>query len=266
MRIQLFGCLIVATLLAGLALANPPSYLTQKMIDNYYGETTEEEIQTPDLLRQFAGESRLQYLLRRDGLTASLLVGKIVEKNPSFSDKQAYDEAWRTTRTNRNSYIEIYEETIEIVPFEELSETRLENILRLDGQIASDIVNTVVKWGPHLSDSEAYDIAKTIARYSRMHNLRPDVVVALIRVESNFHIHCSSRTNDHGLMQVHGKRVYGIEENIAHGTDELGWRLQGKNGDYRAALAGYNGGTKPPAVSWRYADRVLSLAKQVFPS
>lgn len=33
----------------------------------------------------------------------------------------------------------------------------------------------------------------------------------------------------------------GIEENIAHGTDELGWRLQGKNGDYRAALAGYNG-------------------------
>ena len=117
MRIQLFGCLIVATLLAGLALANPPSYLTQKMIDNYYGETTEEEIQTPDLLRQFAGESRLQYLLRRDGLTASLLVGKIVEKNPSCSDKQAYDEAWRTARTNRNSYIEIYEETIEIVPF-----------------------------------------------------------------------------------------------------------------------------------------------------
>ena len=133
------------------------------MIDNYYGETTEEEIQTPDLLRQFAGESRLQYLLRRDGLTASLLVGKIVEKNPSFSDKQAYDEAWRTARTNRNSYIEIYEETIEIVPFEELSETRLENILRLDGQIASDIVNTVVKWGPHLSDSEAYDIANDCA-------------------------------------------------------------------------------------------------------
>lgn len=281
MKIKFFACLFSAALLISLALANPPSYLTQKMIDNHYGvsysqendlsiktvETIEETASScSDLLRQFAGETRLQYLLRRDGLVASMLVGKIVEHEPLLSDKQAYNRAWQTARENRDAlHITIHTETVELAPSEEelFTETRLENILRLDGQVASDISTTISKWGQHLSEMQVYDIARNIARYSRMHNLRPDVVVALIRVESDYHINCSSRTNDHGLMQVHGKRVFGIEENIAHGTDELGWRVKGKNGDYRAALAGYNGGTYPPPVSWRYAERVLGLAAQV---
>ncbi len=254
------------------------------MIDNYHKTSSQETIATieniipvntineannrnSNLLHQFDDETKLQYLLRRDGLVASMLVSKIIEFEPFLSDKQAYNKAWQMARENRDtSYITIHTEIVEIVPSEEklLNETRLENILRLDGQIASDISLAILKWGQHLSEAQVYDIARNIARYSRMHNLRPEIVVALIRVESDYRIHCSSRTNDHGLMQVHGKRIYGIEENIAHGTNELGWRVKNKNGNYRAALAGYNGGTYPPPVSWKYADKVLGLAEQVF--
>ncbi len=277
MKIKIFICLFFTTLIS-FAFANLPNYLTKKMIDNYNGTSSQKientistntivENGNASMLCQFDNETRLQYLLRRDGLVASMLVEEIVKCDPLLSDKQAYDKAWQIARENRDvSHITIHTETIELVPSEEqlLNETRLENILRLDGQIASDISLTISKWGSHLSEAQVYDIARAIARYSRMNNLRPEVVVALIRIESNYRINCSSRTNDHGLMQVHGKRIYGIEENIEHGTNELSWRVKGKNGNYRAALAGYNGGTYPPPVSWRYADRVLELAKQVF--
>lgn len=141
---------------------------------------------------------------------------------------------------------------------------RLQMILQEDGGVAASITPRIMEWGSHLTDKQVYDIAWNIARYSRMNGLRPEVVVALIKVESGYNINASSPTNDYGLTQVHGKCIYDIEQNIATGLDELGWRLKGKGGDYRAALAGYNGGTYPPPVSWGYADRVLGLADTVF--
>lgn len=140
---------------------------------------------------------------------------------------------------------------------------RLERALREDGETASRLIPAIIRWGGHLSDGQTYDIALAIARESRQRELRPEVVVALIRVESEYRIDAVSPTSDYGLCQVHGQAVMDIQRNIALGCDELGWRLRGAGGDYRAALAGYNGGTHPPAVSWAYADRVLALAEEV---
>jgi hypothetical protein len=141
---------------------------------------------------------------------------------------------------------------------------RLQNAVQADGAMAASIIPRIIEWGPHLTDAQAYDIAMNIARQCRQRNLKPEVVVALIKVESGYNIHASSPTNDHGLMQLHGKRIYDIKGNINEGCDELMWRLENKGGDYRAALAGYNGGTYPPPVSWGYADKVLGLADQVY--
>ena len=112
-------------------------------------------------------------------------------------------------------------------------------------------------------DAQGYEIAWAIARESRQRELRPEVVVALISVESGYRPGVVSPTNDHGLMQLHGDRVYDIERNIALGCIELAtWRATYQCAE-REMLAHYNGGCRPPVVSWGYADRVLALAEEV---
>ena len=140
---------------------------------------------------------------------------------------------------------------------------RLEHALVSDGETAARIIPAVLRWGGHLSDADAYDIALAIARHSRQRNLRPELVAALIKVESTYRVDAVSPTNDHGLMQLHGDRVYQIDRNIALGCLELAtWRDTYDCGE-REMLAHYNGGCRPPSVSWSYADRVMGFAAEV---
>ena len=135
--------------------------------------------------------------------------------------------------------------------------------LRQDGETAARILPAVLRLGSHLSDGQGYEIAWAIARSTRQHGLRPELVAALISVESGYRPGVVSPTNDHGLMQIHGEPVYDIERNIALGCEELAtWRATYDCGE-REMLAHYNGGCNPPGVSWSYADRVLGLAEQV---
>ena len=102
---------------------------------------------------------------------------------------------------------------------------RIAEALRADGATAARILPAVLRLGAHLSDAQGYEIAWAIARSTRQHDLRPELVVALISVESGYRPGAVSPTNDHGLMQLHGDRVYDIERNIALGCQELAtWR------------------------------------------
>lgn len=140
---------------------------------------------------------------------------------------------------------------------------RLERALVSDGETAARLVGAVSTWGSHLSDSQVYDITLAIARNARQRGLRPELVAALIAVESSYDPRAVSPTNDHGLMQLHGEPVYDPGKNIALGCAELAaWRAQ-YDADEREMLAHYNGGNRPPACSWEYADRILRLAEQV---
>jgi soluble lytic murein transglycosylase-like protein len=140
---------------------------------------------------------------------------------------------------------------------------RLASALATDGATAARIIPAVLRWGGHLSDAAAYDVALSVARECRQRNLRPELVAALIKVESTYRVDAVSPTNDHGLMQLHGDRVYQIDRNIALGCLELAtWRDTYDCGE-REMLAHYNGGCNPPRVSWGYADRVLALAEEV---
>ena len=135
--------------------------------------------------------------------------------------------------------------------------------LRQDGETAARILPAVLRLGSHLSDGQGYEIAWAIARSTRQHGLRPELVAALISVESGYRPGVVSPTNDHGLMQLHGEPVYDIEQNIALGCRELAtWRATYDCGE-REMLAHYNGGCRPPGVSWGYADRVLGLAEEM---
>ena len=91
------------------------------------------------------------------------------------------------------------------------------------------------------------------------------VWTALISVESCFSPGAKSRTNDHGLMQLHGRRIYDIEANIQAGCAHFAGNLAAARGDEYKALCYYNGGPKGPGYGQcqRYARKVLGIAAKV---
>jgi hypothetical protein len=110
-------------------------------------------------------------------------------------------------------------------------------------------------------------VAEAVAAAGR-HSIRSDVFLALITVESGWRVDAESYVGAIGLTQLMPATARSLEvadpwdpaQNLDGGARALAGRVSAKAGDYRAALAGYNGGTTPPASSWRYADHVLGLA------
>ena len=95
---------------------------------------------------------------------------------------------------------------------------------------------------PHLAE-----LVRTLApRYG----LKPELVLAVVRAESNFDPTARSPKNAQGLMQLVPetaarfgvKDVWDPEENLRGGMSYLRWLLDYFEGDIRLALAGYNAG------------------------
>jgi soluble lytic murein transglycosylase-like protein len=109
---------------------------------------------------------------------------------------------------------------------------------------------------------------------SRDYQLDPNLVLALIEVESNFNPQAQSPKNAQGLMQLipataarFGVRnVWDPEQNLRGGMAYLRWLLGYFKGDLRLALAGYNagegavdrhGGVPPFPETQAYVSRIL---------
>jgi hypothetical protein len=91
-----------------------------------------------------------------------------------------------------------------------------------------------------------------VERLAPRHNLDPNLVLAVIRIESAFQPNAVSRANAQGLMQLipaTAKR-FGVEDsfdpedNVQGGMAYLRWLLDRYDGDLELALAGYNAGEK----------------------
>ena len=109
---------------------------------------------------------------------------------------------------------------------------------------------------PHAAKPEVVRLALAIAPE---YGLDPDLVLAVIEVESNYNPHARSPKNAQGLMQLipetaerFGVRdVWNPEQNLRGGMAYLRWLLDHFDGDVRLALAGYNAGE---AAVRRYGD------------
>jgi len=94
------------------------------------------------------------------------------------------------------------------------------------------------------------DLDRLIDSYATRHNLVPDLVRALIKVESNFNPLAVSPKGAQGLMQLMPEtaRRYGIrdifnsEENLSGGIRYLSDLLRMFNGNLPLALSAYNAG------------------------
>lgn len=98
---------------------------------------------------------------------------------------------------------------------------------------------------------ERVDILRHVHREARRARLEPELVLAVIEVESNFDRFAISSAGARGLMQIMpfwlheigrpGDNLFRIATNLRYGCTILRYYLDQENGDLARALARYNG-------------------------
>lgn len=121
---------------------------------------------------------------------------------------------------------------------------------RFDAEVwLLDMSTRLAKYVP--DPEERLELLRAIHREAKRAQLKPDLVLALIQVESRFDRFAVSRVGAQGLMQVmpFWKKELGQPEdnltendtNLRYGCQILRYYMQKESGNWRTALARYNG-------------------------
>ena len=121
-----------------------------------------------------------------------------------------------------------------------------------------------------ISQTERLDLLRFVYGEASRQNLDPDLVLALMQIESAFNRFAISRVGAQGLMQVmpFWRTEIGrpqdnltlVETNIRYGTVILAHYLEVANGDLVEALARYNGSYG----RLKYPDKVLTAWRRTW--
>ena len=132
---------------------------------------------------------------------------------------------------------------------------------------------------PRWAGTAAAPYATTVQRAALYYQLPPELIWAVIKVESNFDPRALSPANAHGLMQLIPSTaermmvqdIYDPRQNIFGGTRYLRVLANLFNGDLQLTVAAYNagenavirhGGIPPYAETQRYVVKVLEYYRQ----
>ena len=124
-----------------------------------------------------------------------------------------------------------------------------------------------------VNEKKIKEYTPMIVKYSEKSNLEPELVAAVIQVESSWYPKAVSEAGACGLMQVIPKwnpkkdgSLYTCDElkdpetNIRVGTEALRWWLNQANGDRDKALCGYNAGYICfKKMRYSYVKRVMNV-------
>lgn len=138
--------------------------------------------------------------------------------------------------------------------------------------ISSDKIKDYIKKNTS-TEKIATDIYKSIIENSKKHDVEPELIAAMIKVESNFKHNTISTSGARGLMQLMPKTAKFMEvnpndmnANIKGGTKYIAWCLEQQNNNLKLALASYNAGIgnvkkyngiPPFKETQNYVDRVM---------
>ena len=124
------------------------------------------------------------------------------------------------------------------------------------------------------------EVEALVKRLAPQYSIDPQLVMALIAVESAFNVNAVSPKNAQGLMQLIPetaerfgvRRVFNPADNIKGGLAYLRWLMAFFQGEVRLVLAAYNAGERtverykgvPPYEETRnYVQRITSMYKKV---
>jgi len=112
------------------------------------------------------------------------------------------------------------------------------------------------------------EMLKNVHYEAKRANLQPELVLAVIHVESRFNRWAISRVGAQGLMQIMpfwlkeigrpGDNLFDLKTNIRFGCTILSFYLKKENGNLVRALGRYNGSLG----SFRYPDLVFSALRR----
>ncbi len=142
------------------------------------------------------------------------------------------------------------------------------------------LLSSVPKLARYIKNGEEQElILRTVYRESNRHDMDPDLVLAVMQVESRFDRFAVSRVGAQGLMQVMpfwrneiGRpqdNLTQIDTNVRYGTAILAQYLSEAHGDLIDALARYNGSrgrlNYPELVVYAYRARWQTQSTDVLP-
>ena len=95
-------------------------------------------------------------------------------------------------------------------------------------------------------------VIELVSNTSEWHHLDPQLVLAIIAIESNFNLQAISNANAQGLMQLipqtanrfNVKNAFNASQNIKGGVRYLRWLIDYYAGDLDLAIAAYNAGER----------------------
>lgn len=122
-------------------------------------------------------------------------------------------------------------------------------------------------------------IKRIVHQIAHKFSIDPELVLAVIRMESGFKVNALSSKNAQGLMQLIPstakrfgvKNVWDARENIRGGVKYLHWLLRYFDGDVRLVLAAYNAGegavkryngVPPYKETQRYVERIIATYRK----
>ncbi|MDX1588816.1 MAG: lytic transglycosylase domain-containing protein [Oleiphilaceae bacterium] len=119
-------------------------------------------------------------------------------------------------------------------------------------------------------EEERLTILRLVHREATRHDLSPELVLAVIHVESLFERFAVSSAGAMGIMQImpfwkneigrEDDNLMRIETNLRYGTTILRYYIDRENGDLTRALARYNGSL---GKTW-YPERVFNALEQFY--
>jgi len=139
---------------------------------------------------------------------------------------------------------------------------------RFDAEVWLVTMNSKMQAFKNLENADRLRILKSVHQEATQAKLKPELVLAVIEVESRFDHFAISRVGAQGLMQVMpfwkdeiGRpqdNLTSIETNIRYGCRILQYYLQREKGNVRFALARYNGSY---GENW-YSERVMNAWRE----
>ena len=212
-----------------------------------------------DVLKSAVGDGAEFELIYETVLNSSL-------ENMSLSDDE------KSTDENLYSYIgSTSTQSLEDIPLVLRSTQIQTGEIYLQGvSEANNNISSSSNYELNLSENESYDmdeIYNAVDKYSAQYGVDKDLILAIIKQESNFNPNAVSSAGAKGLMQLmdFNSEAYGvnnpfdIDENINAGVKHIKSYLDLYDGNVEMALMAYNAG--PGTVERRGVNSVSDLYK-----